>query len=68
MNGFTKLSSNKYADWVLLLYRADYYRDKDKPKDGLAEVIVAKARDGETGTVELIFQPEYTSFETIARM
>ena len=55
------------ADWVLLLYRADYYRDKDKPKDGLAEVIVAKARDGETGTVEMVFIPEYTSFETLSR-
>ena len=56
------------ADWVLLLYRADYYRDRDKPKDGLAEVIIAKARDGETGTVEMVFVPEYTSFETLSRV
>ena len=55
------------ADWALLLYRADYYRDKDKEKDGLAEVNIAKARDGETGIVEMVFIPELTSFETLSR-
>lgn len=55
------------ADWVLLLYRADYYRKPNEEKDGRAEVIIAKARDGETGVVDLVFLPEYTSFENLAR-
>jgi replicative DNA helicase len=55
------------ADWVLLLYRADYYRSQGEETDGLAEVIIAKARDGETGIVEMVFARHLTSFETLAR-
>jgi replicative DNA helicase len=55
------------ADWALLLYRADYYREKDAETDKVAEVNIAKARDGETGVVEMVFFPGYTSFETLSR-
>ena len=55
------------ADWVLLLYRADYYRKPGEKTDGLAEVRVAKARDGETGICEMLFTPEYTSFDNLHR-
>ncbi|GAF80142.1 unnamed protein product, partial [marine sediment metagenome] len=54
------------ADWILMLYRDDYYREKGETNDGLAEVHIAKARDGETGTVDMVFIPELTSFETLA--
>ena len=49
------------ADVVLLLFREDYYNpDAEK---GLAEVIVAKQRNGPTGTMKLTFLSEYTRFE-----
>jgi len=52
------------ADLVLFLYRDDYY-NKESEKHNLAECIVAKNRHGETGTVELRWMPEYTTFETL---
>ncbi len=49
------------ADVVLLLHRPELY-DKDA-EPGLAEVIVAKQRNGPTGTVKLSFLKQYTRFE-----
>ncbi len=48
------------ADVVLLLHRPEYYDPNDQP--GVAEVIVAKNRNGPTGTVRLVFKKEYTKF------
>lgn len=49
------------ADIVLFLYREGYYnRDTENPN--LAECIIAKNRHGETGTVQLQWQPEFTTF------
>jgi replicative DNA helicase len=50
------------ADVVLFLYRDDYY-NKSSPKQGMAEVIVAKQRNGPTGDVELRFFNQYMRFE-----
>ncbi len=54
------------ADQVLFLYRDEYYRnEKSDPsavENGTAEVIVAKNRHGELGTVKLAFQGEFTQF------
>jgi replicative DNA helicase len=50
------------ADVIIFLYRDDYYND-DSDKKGLAEVIVAKQRNGPTGSVELTFLREFTRFE-----
>lgn len=47
------------ADVILLLYRPDYYTHKDT---GEAEVIIAKQRNGETGTVQLTFVKEWAAF------
>ena len=52
------------ADVVLLLVRPDYYDPDDKP--GMAELIVAKQRNGPVGAVELVFLKEYTRFEDLA--
>lgn len=52
------------ADVVLLLVRPDYYDPDDRP--GMAELIVAKQRNGPVGTVELVFLKEYTRFEDSA--
>lgn len=57
------------ADQVLFLYRDEYYRnEKDDPaavESGTAEVIVAKNRHGELGTVKLAFQGEFTQFTSL---
>ncbi len=49
------------ADVVLLLHRPELYDQEAEP--GLAEVIVAKQRNGPTGTVKLSFLKQYTRFE-----
>ena len=46
---------------MLFLYRESYY-DEDAENLNLAECIVAKNRHGETGTVELEWRPEFTTF------
>lgn len=57
------------ADQVLFLYRDEYYRnEKSDPttvQTGTAEVIVAKNRHGELGTVPLAFQGEFTQFTSL---
>jgi replicative DNA helicase len=54
------------ADVILFVFREEEYT-KDKDKEGLAEVIVGKQRNGPTGTVNLRFFKEYTRFENLAR-
>ncbi len=49
------------ADVVMFLYRDDYY-NKDSERKNIAEVIIAKQRNGPTGTVELVWLPQYTMF------
>lgn len=49
------------ADVVLFLYRDDYYHE-DSEKQNIAEVIIAKHRNGPTGTVELVWKGEFTKF------
>lgn len=49
------------ADIVLFLYRDAYY-NKESPRQNISECIVAKNRHGETGTVELIWDGQYTRF------
>lgn len=54
------------ADLVMFLYRDEYY-DRDSEKQGIAELIVAKHRNGGLGTVELAFLAEYPKFMSVAR-
>ncbi|WP_121970238.1 replicative DNA helicase [Leptolyngbya sp. BC1307] len=49
------------ADLIMMLYREEYY-DPDTPDRGIAEIILTKHRNGPTGTIKLLFQPEYTQF------
>ncbi|MGB3572454.1 MAG: DnaB-like helicase C-terminal domain-containing protein [Phormidesmis sp.] len=49
------------ADLIMMLYREEYY-DPDTPDRGIAEIILTKHRNGPTGTVKLLFQPEFTQF------
>ena len=49
------------ADVVLFLYRDEYY-DKESEKKNIGEVIIAKHRNGPTGSIELVFKHEFTKF------
>ena len=59
-------AAEEVADIVVFLYRDDYY-NPDSNKKNIAEVIVSKGRDIGTGTVELVWLPQYTSFYNIER-
>ncbi len=54
------------ADVVLMLFREEYYTPTEENK-GIAEVVIAKQRNGPTGTVKLAFIREYTRFENLAQ-
>ncbi len=60
------------ADLVMFLYRPEYYSSSDTDADGnslvgKAELIVAKQRNGPTGTVDLFFHKQYTRFDEVER-
>ncbi len=54
------------ADVVMFLYRDDYY-NKDTEMKGLAEVIMAKQRNGPIGTIDLVWLPEFTKFANLQK-
>ena len=57
------------ADVVVFIYREDMYTDKSQPPtdaQGVAELIIAKQRNGPTGIVKLAFIREFTRFENLA--
>jgi len=49
------------ADMVMFLYREDYY-DKDTERKNIVECIIAKFRNGSTGTVDMGWRGEFTKF------
>jgi replicative DNA helicase len=49
------------ADLVMFIYREEYY-DRNTDRKGIAEIIVAKHRNGPVGTIELGFDDRYTKF------
>ena len=54
------------ADIVMMLYRDEYY-SPDTPDRGIAEVHLAKHRNGPTGTIKLLFDPQFTKFKNLAK-
>ena len=54
------------ADVVMFIYRDDYY-NKDSEDKGIAEIIIAKQRNGPIGAVNLVWLPDYTKFANIQR-
>ena len=54
------------ADVVIGLYRDGYY-NKESENPNLAEAIILKNRKGQTGTVELLWLPEYTTFSSLEK-
>ena len=53
------------ADIIMFIYRDDYY-NKDSKEQGVAEIIIAKQRNGPVGTVKLAFLKPLTKFENLA--
>lgn len=53
------------ADVVIMLYRDEYY-NPDSPDRGIAEICITKHRNGPTGVVKLLFDPQFTRFRNIA--
>jgi replicative DNA helicase len=49
------------ADVVIMLYRDEYYNPETEDRN-IAEIIIAKHRNGPTGTVKLLFENQYTRF------
>jgi replicative DNA helicase len=55
------------ADVVVLILREEYY-NPTPDNQGIAEIIIAKQRNGPVGTMKLVFVKEYTRFENIAHV
>jgi replicative DNA helicase len=54
------------ADIIMFIYRDEYYTKEACKEPGVAEVIIAKQRNGPTGTVKLAFLRNITKFESLA--
>ncbi len=54
------------ADVVMFIYRDDYY-NKDTDMKNIAEIIIAKQRNGPIGTVNLVWLPQYTKFANMEK-
>jgi replicative DNA helicase len=53
------------SDLILLIYREEVY-DQNTTRKGIADIIIAKQRNGPTGDVQLTFLGQYTKFENFA--
>ena len=53
------------ADVVMFIYRDEYY-NKNSDDKGLAEIIIAKQRNGPIGTVKLVWIPQFTKFASVS--
>jgi replicative DNA helicase len=54
------------ADVIMFIYRDDYYTKEMSKEPGVAEIIIAKQRNGPTGSVKLTFLKNITKFESLA--
>ena len=54
------------ADIIMFIYRDEYYTKEECKEPGVAEIIIAKQRNGPVGTVRLMFQRQHTKFENLA--
>jgi replicative DNA helicase len=54
------------ADLVVFIHRPEYYDREDETKKGLADIMLAKNRNGPTGDVQLRFSREYTRFDSFS--
>ena len=54
------------ADVVMFIYRDDYY-NPDTEKKGIAEINIAKQRNGPIGTIDMVWLPEFTKFANLQK-
>jgi replicative DNA helicase len=54
------------ADNICFIYRDDYYNKESSTEPNIAELIIAKQRNGPTGTAKVRFTSEYTRFDNLA--
>jgi replicative DNA helicase len=54
------------ADVVLMIFRPEMYPDCKEEERGTAEIIIAKQRNGPTGSVNLAFLREHTRFQNMS--
>ncbi|MGN6827297.1 MULTISPECIES: replicative DNA helicase [Roseateles] len=54
------------ADIIMFIYRDEYYTKDECKEPGVAEIIIAKQRNGPVGTVKLAFARQHTKFENLA--
>ena len=59
-------AAEEVADVVMMIYRDDYYYP-DSNKKNIAEILIQKGRDVGTGTVELVWLPQYTKFANLEK-
>jgi len=55
------------ADVVVFIYREEYYEPDKAEVQGVADIIIAKQRNGPTGTFKLAFLKDYTRFESLTK-
>lgn len=56
------------ADIVMFIYRKDYYPGEyEEDEKNIAEVIIAKQRNGPIGSINLLWQPDFTKFQNLAK-
>lgn len=55
------------ADVVMFISRDDMYKNREEEKNNIAQIIIAKHRNGPTGAIELFFDSEKTSFRNLDR-
>ncbi|MBR4807022.1 MAG: DnaB-like helicase C-terminal domain-containing protein, partial [Lachnospiraceae bacterium] len=53
------------ADVVMFIYREDYYHPENEEARNIAEINIAKQRNGPIGTVKLAWNPDFTRFLNI---
>ena len=54
------------ADNIIFIYRDDYYNKEDSAEPNIAELIIAKQRNGPTGTAKVRFDKQWTRFDNLA--
>ena len=64
--GFYDWAVDQDADIICFIYRDEVYNPETTQKKGIAEILIAKHRNGPVGEIELKWFPEYTKFADLS--